>query len=122
MHELAVTEDILHIAIEEGEAHQAKRITDIYMTIGRLSSLVDDSIQFYWDHISQGTLCEGAVLHFNRPPAIFKCNKCGQEFEILEDLLPCPACKSFDLDILSGNEMQVDNIEIMTEEDHEPES
>lgn len=122
MHELAVTEDILHIAIEEGQAHQAARVSDIYMTIGRLSSIIDDSVQFYWDHISKDTLCEGARLHFNRPPAVFKCNKCRQEFEITEDLLPCPACNSFDLEILSGNEMQVDHIEIITEEKNEPES
>jgi len=122
MHELAVTEDILRIAIEEGQAHQAARVSDIYMTIGRLSSIIDDSVQFYWDHISKDTLCEGARLHFNRPPAVFKCNKCRQEFEITEDLLPCPACKSFDLEILSGNEMQVDHIEIITEEKNEPES
>ena len=122
MHELAVTENILCIAIEEGQAQQATRVSDIYMTIGRLSSIVDDSVQFFWDHISKDTLCEGAILHFNRPPAIFKCNKCGQEFEILDDLLPCPACKSFDLEILSGNEMQVEYIEINTEEKDEPES
>jgi hydrogenase nickel incorporation protein HypA/HybF len=122
MHELAVAEDILHIAIEEGQAHQAVRVSDIYMTIGGLSSIIDDSVQFYWDHISKDTLCEGARLHFNRPPAVFKCNKCQQEFEITEDLLPCPACKSFDLAILSGTEMQVDNIEIITEEIDEPQS
>ncbi len=122
MHELAVTEDILRIAIEEGQAHGAKRVTDIFMTIGHLSSIVDDSVQFYWDHICKGTLCEGAILHFNRPPAKFRCNKCGHEFEVLEDLIPCPTCKSFDLDIFSGNEMQIDNIEIVTEESDEPES
>ncbi|HSN95340.1 MAG TPA: hydrogenase maturation nickel metallochaperone HypA [Anaerolineaceae bacterium] len=122
MHELAVTEDILKIALEEAEKYQANRVSDIFMTIGRLSSIVDDSVQFYWDHISKDTLCEGAKLHFNRPPAIFKCNKCGQEYEIWDDLLPCPACGSFDLEILSGNEMQVDHIEIITEGKDESQS
>ena len=116
MHELAVSEDILKIALEEAENNHASRVSDIFLTIGRLSSIIDDSVQFYWDHISIDTLCEGANLHFNRPPAVFKCNKCGQEFEIMEDLLPCPVCKSFDLEILTGDEMQVDQIEIIAEE------
>lgn len=122
MHELAVTEDILKISLEEAEKYHANRVSDIFLTIGRLSSIVDDSVQFYWDHISKDTLCEGAILHFNRPPAIFKCNKCGQEYEIWDDLLPCPTCGSFDLEILSGNEMQVDHIEIVTEGEDESQS
>ena len=119
MHELAVTEDILRIAIEEGETHQAKRVTDIYMTIGHLSSIVDDSVQFYWDHISRGTICEGATLHFNRPPATLRCNMCQTEFSLVDELLPCPNCQSFDLAVISGDEMQVDNIEIETNSDSE---
>jgi len=119
MHELAVTEDILRIAIEEGQSHQAKRVTDIYMTIGQLSSIVDDSVQFYWDHISKGTICEGATLHFNRPPAKFRCKKCQTEFSLADDLQPCPNCQSFDLEVISGDEMQVDNIEIETNNDSE---
>lgn len=113
MHELAVTEDILKIALEEAVKNHAARVSDIFLTIGRLSSVVDDSVQFFWDHISKGTVCEGAVLHFNRPPARFACNKCGREFEILDDLLPCPDCESFDLEVISGQEMQVDSIEVI---------
>jgi hydrogenase nickel incorporation protein HypA/HybF len=112
MHELAVTEDILRIAIEEGQANQAIRVTDIYMTIGKLSSIVDDSIQFYWDHISEGTICEGATLHFNRPPAVLRCRNCQATVTLEDELLPCPSCLSYDLEVLSGDEMQVDNIEI----------
>lgn len=115
MHELAVTEDILRIAIEEGLANQASRVTDIYMTIGQLSSIVDDSVQFYWDHISQGTLCEGSTLHFNRPLARLRCRKCQQEYTLEDELLPCPACQSYDLEIVSGDEMQVDHIDIEKE-------
>lgn len=112
MHELAVTEDILRIAIEEGQANQATRVTDIYMTIGKLSSIVDDSIQFYWDHISEGTICEGATLHFHRPPAVLRCRNCQATVTLEDELLPCPSCLSYDLEVLSGDEMQVDNIEI----------
>lgn len=112
MHELKVTEDILRIAKEEGEACQATRVTDIYLTIGKLSSVVDDSVQFYWDYISQGTICEGAILHFNRPPALLKCRQCRQTITLEDELIPCSECHSFDLEVVSGDEMQVDQIEI----------
>ena len=90
----------------------AGRVTDIYLTIGKWSSLVDDSIQFYWDHISQGTICEGAQLHFNRPLAVMRCADCGRQYEVDEDLKPCPSCGSVHLSLISGDEMQVDQIEI----------
>ncbi len=117
MHELAVTQDILKIALEEAEKNNAARITDIYLTIGRLSSIVDDSVQFYWDHISENTLAEGAKLHFNRPEAVLECQACGEHYVLQQELLPCPKCASFDLAVLSGEEMQVDNIEIIRKEE-----
>ncbi len=116
MHELAVTQDILRIALEEGQANRAAKVTGIYMTIGQLSSIVDDSVQFYWDHISAGTICEGAKLHFNRPTAVMQCQKCGFEFEMDDELIPCPQCSSFDLAVVAGDEMTVDEIEFLGEE------
>ncbi|MEA4811914.1 MAG: hydrogenase maturation nickel metallochaperone HypA [Anaerolineaceae bacterium] len=122
MHELAVTEDILSIVLEEAQKKQAIQVTDIFLSIGHLSSIVDDSVQFYWDHISKDTICEGARLHFNRPPAVFRCKVCGETFEIKDDLLPCPQCKRFNLEIVSGNEMQVDDIEIVKKGSHDTKS
>ena len=49
MHELAVTESILKTSLEYAEKEQAKKVTDVFLVIGKLSSYVDDSIQFYWD-------------------------------------------------------------------------
>ncbi|MFZ3070897.1 MAG: hydrogenase maturation nickel metallochaperone HypA [Anaerolineaceae bacterium] len=117
MHELSVTENILQIANEAAQSHSAQKVTDIFITIGRLSSIVDDCIQFYWDHISQGSLSEGAVLHFNRIPARLRCKTCGVEFELKDELFPCPACQSIQLEVISGDEFQIDHIEILTEEE-----
>jgi Zn finger protein HypA/HybF involved in hydrogenase expression len=71
MHELAVTESILEIALRHGQPAQARKITDLYLVIGQLSSIVDDSVQFYWDFISKNTPAEGAS--FSRIPAEFCC-------------------------------------------------
>ena len=51
MHELSVTESVLEIACRHAEKAQASRVTDIYLEIGRLSSIVDefDSILLGYD-------------------------------------------------------------------------
>ena len=72
MHELSVTESILEISLRHANKVNAKRITNLYLVIGQLASIVDDSVQFYWDIISKGTIAEGAMLHFQEAT----CNAC----------------------------------------------
>lgn len=122
MHELAVTESILEIATQTAKEHAATKVTDIYLRLGQLSSIVDESVQFYWDIISQGTLAEGAQLHFTHVPARLRCKDCGTEFELTEKLTPCPACQSITLEIIQGEEFQVDSIEILDEVINDPKS
>lgn len=112
MHELSVTESVLEIACKHAEKAQAIKVTDIYLEIGRLSSIVDDSIQFYWDLISKKTLCEGAVLHFERVPARLVCLECHHEYTLEQELQPCPKCGSARIRVLSGDEFNLDSIEI----------
>ena len=62
MHELPITQNILKIALRYGETSKASRITDLYLVIGQLTSIIDDSIQFYWPIISEGTIAENAPI------------------------------------------------------------
>ncbi len=112
MHELAVTESILKIAEKHAIQAEAKKVTDIYIVIGKLSSIVDDSIQFYWDMISKETVCEEAALHFERIPAKVLCLNCSHQFELPNELIPCPQCNSMQIKVLKGEEFWVDSIEI----------
>jgi hydrogenase nickel incorporation protein HypA/HybF len=112
MHELSVTESVLEIACRHAKKEQAVSVTDIYLVIGRLSSIIDDSIQFYWDIISKGTLCEGAMLHFKRIPAKLICLECQQEYTLGNELQACPNCGSARVKVLSGDEFNLESIEI----------
>lgn len=112
MHELSVTQSVLEIACKHAEKAQAKAVTDIYLVIGRLSSIVDESVQFYWDFVSKGTLCEHAQLHFQRKPAVLVCQQCNQEYTLDDDLTPCPHCGSANVRVLSGDEFNLESIEI----------
>ena len=53
MHELAVTQSILDISLRYAQKANAKRIGVIHLVIGKFSSIVDDSVQFYWDMIGR---------------------------------------------------------------------
>ena len=113
MHELGITQQILDIAVRHGREHRAERITDLYLTIGELSTVIDESVQFYWDLIAADTLCEGAQLHFERIPARLRCQQCEHEYQLENgELTPCPSCGSTAVDILQGKEFQLESINI----------
>jgi hydrogenase nickel incorporation protein HypA/HybF len=117
VHELAVTQGILDVALEAARANNARRINAIDLVIGDLSSIVDDSVQFYFDVLSKGTLAEGAELRFRRQPAEAACWTCGHKFQVSVPLKPvCPACGSAQLHVSGGREFFVESIDVDEEE------
>jgi hydrogenase nickel incorporation protein HypA/HybF len=115
MHELAVSESLLNLALSHAEQAGASSVTDVHLVIGRLSSIVDDSIQFYWDFITENTICFGSKLHFDRRPASLHCVDCDTNYQIEEAMTPCPNCGGFHTTIVSGEEFYLDSIEIEKE-------
>jgi hydrogenase nickel incorporation protein HypA/HybF len=112
MHELAVTESLLNMALEYAEKNQAQKVIGLNLTIGSLSGIIDESVQFYWDMLSEGTICQSAVLVFDKIPARMHCLSCGHEYILDQELIPCPECQSMDIKVISGSEFFLESIEI----------
>jgi hydrogenase nickel incorporation protein HypA/HybF len=117
MHELSVTEAILNTTIKYAQKERANRVTDIYLVIGDLSSIVDDCIQFYWEILSKDTICKNSKLHFDRIPGKMKCLDCKYEYNLKGELMPCPKCASLNLKVIAGTEFNLDSIEIENDEE-----
>jgi hydrogenase nickel incorporation protein HypA/HybF len=116
MHELSVTQSILKIAVQHAEQANAKRISDLHLVIGELASMVDDSIQFYWDIIAKDTIAEGATLHFRRVPAELQCVNCAEKYRPNDDELACPKCNSAGAKIIAGEEFFLEAIDVDNEQ------
>ncbi|MCB0118263.1 MAG: hydrogenase maturation nickel metallochaperone HypA [Anaerolineales bacterium] len=112
MHELPVTQSILKIALQHAEKGNAKRITDLNIVMGELSSMVDDSIQFYWDIIAKDTIAEGATLHFRRVPAELQCMTCFHKYHPTDKELVCPQCGGVGAKIITGEEFALESIDV----------
>ncbi len=117
MHELPVTEGIIDVAVQAAERNGGRRISAIDLVVGDLSSIVDDSIQFYFDILSKDTLAEGAVLRFRREAAQAACFDCGFQFRATAPLEPaCPNCGSARVRVSGGREFFVESIEVRDED------
>lgn len=113
MHELPVTQAILDTAIHAAQQAGGQRILAIDLVIGELSGIVDDSVQFYFDILSQGTLAAGAALRMQRQPASAVCLDCGHSHDAAPPLAPfCAACGSLHLQVTGGRQFQLESIEI----------
>jgi hydrogenase nickel incorporation protein HypA/HybF len=112
MHEMAVTQSILDIAIAHAQMANAPQITQINLVIGELSGIVDDSVQFYFDFLSKDTIAEGAELAFDRRPAVYRCRECGTTYQPDGFDWICPTCEALAFEVLSGREFQIESIEV----------
>jgi len=112
MHELAVTQSILKIALQHAEKANAKRVTDLNIVMGELSKMVDDSIQFYWEIIAKDTIAEKATLHFRRVPAEFQCLSCSEKYNPGVGEFVCPKCGSAKVKIVAGEEFLLESIDV----------
>ena len=117
MHELTITESLLEIALRHARKANASKITDLYLVIGQLSSVVDDSVQFYWDIIAKDTQAEGANLHFKRIPTEILCLNCNHQYYPEDNSMACPNCESIKVKIISGEEFYLEAINVETKID-----
>ena len=112
MHELAVTQRMLDIALEKAGAARATRVIKINLVIGEMASVVDDCVQFYFDFLSQDSIASGATLSFKRIPMQVRCRRCQHSFTPTQPPWSCPQCQQWDVEITGGQEFYLDSIEV----------
>jgi hydrogenase nickel incorporation protein HypA/HybF len=104
---------VLDVVLNAAQEAGAERIRAINLVIGDLSSIVDESVQFYFDFLSRETPAEGATLHFRREPGTVICHTCGHEFVASVPLKGvCPACNGERLRVMGGSQFYVESIEV----------
>ncbi|KRQ86611.1 hydrogenase nickel incorporation protein HypA [Caloramator mitchellensis] len=112
MHELAITEGIIKIAIDAAKQNSANKILNIKIKCGDFSGVVPQLIHEYFDIVSKETLAEGAKLLVERIPISIICNDCNTENVIEKSNIKCPNCGSFNYRIIGGKEFFIDSVEV----------
>ena len=112
MHELAVTQSILDISLRHAKEAGAEQITRINLVIGEFASIVDNSVEFYWEIFAAGTIAQGAQLHFERIGGEMTCTHCKLSFHPEDADFACPNCASQFVQITKGDEFRVDSIDV----------
>ncbi len=109
MHELAIAEGIVRIAAEHaGE----RRVTKVELKVGHLRQVVPSALAFGFELLAEGTPVEGAELALEEVPVRARCRGCGAESHQEGFPLRCTTCGGLDLQILEGEELYVESLEL----------
>ena len=108
MHEMGITRNIVSIVAEHAKS---KKVTRVRLEVGKLSAVMPDALLFCFDVVAKGTVLEGAKLEIIEVVGRAKCRNCGAEVE-LHDLVSACVCGSRDLNRISGEELNIKEMEL----------
>jgi hydrogenase nickel incorporation protein HypA/HybF len=110
MHELSLSGAIVNTVVKHAAGRPVRVVS---MRIGALRQVVPDTLEFYFEFVSKGTVCEGARLEQELIPALLRCAGCGREWTIDVPIFMCPTCGSGGrVEVASGEEFEVESIEV----------
>ena len=112
MHEMSLCESIMQIIEDEAQRQGFKRVIRVRLEIGRLSGVEIEAMRFGFDAVTRDSLADGAELEIIQLPGTAWCLPCGCEVEVQQRFDACPQCGSYQLQVVSGDQMQIKDLEV----------
>jgi hydrogenase nickel incorporation protein HypA/HybF len=109
MHELSLADSVVRIVCRHAAGRPVARVE---LKVGHLRQVVPSALSFAFELVAEGTEADGAELAMEEVPAAGRCRRCHTESELPGFPLRCAACGSLDLELLRGEELLVDAIEL----------
>lgn len=112
MHEMSLSQGMLEIIQDQATANSFHRVKVVRLEIGALSCVEPAALEFCFDSVTRGTLAEGATLDVKKVPGRAWCWDCSQGIDIEQRGDPCPRCSGYRMQIRSGDEMKIKELEV----------
>ena len=113
MHELSVASAVLNTALRHSEGRAVKLVS---LRVGRMRQVVPDSLRFYFEIVARDTECEQATLALDEIEIELRCSDCSRSWSPEIPAFRCPGCGSASVTVQSGDELEVDYIEVEQQE------
>ena len=112
MHELALTESLVGIVVEEARRQHVTRVNAVVLEIGASGQVVPESLRFCFDAVTRGTIAEGARLDIVTVPGAGWCLDCGKTVTLTERFGACPVCGRHHVQMTAGDELRIREMEV----------
>ena len=112
MHELGIVFHVIKRLEDLGTEQQLKKIARVTLELGEVSGIIPDYLEDCWKWaVKKSTLLNGASLQFETIKAVTMCQSCQKTYPTVEHGKTCPFCSSEDTYLVTGNEMNIKEIE-----------
>jgi hydrogenase nickel incorporation protein HypA/HybF len=109
VHEIGLAEAILEAVEKRADGRPVRRAK---VRAGALLRVVEPAMDQAFQLVTEGTIAEGAAIELVVTPARMNCRSCGHTAGTLDPLAVCPACGGGDVDLVGGDELMLESIEI----------
>lgn len=118
MHELAIAQSIIEAVEEKAAMCNATQIKSVRLQIGEASGILIDSLTFNFEMLASfEPMLNGVKLLIDEVPHRARCHLCNRVFAVTHFIMQCPTCQMWNTEIVSGDELQILEMEIETEPD-----
>jgi hydrogenase nickel incorporation protein HypA/HybF len=114
VHELAVAQALVEQVDAVIRQHGASQASLIRVRIGPLAGVVSELLASAFPLAAAGSRMEHAVLDLVAAPIRVRCQTCGAETEAALNRLVCGACGDWHTQVVSGDELLLESIELET--------
>ncbi|MDR1690262.1 MAG: hydrogenase maturation nickel metallochaperone HypA [Candidatus Methanoplasma sp.] len=122
MHEVSIMADLMAAVKKELEKYDIVSVKEVRLTVGRLTNLGAEQMEFAYEVMSKDSILEGSKLVIEEEEIEIKCERCGyqgpaEDMDLGEDMhhripvLSCPKCGSSVI-ITAGKTCCVKSIDI----------
>jgi hydrogenase nickel incorporation protein HypA/HybF len=122
MHEFSMTTQIVNCVLEEAKKHNAKKINEVHLEIGKLTFLGLEQVRFAYEILVKDTIMEDSKLHIEEKDGVVKCDNCGYEgplkyeddpvYHVPSPTLNCPKCGGI-VNIVGGKGCTIKSIKLV---------
>ena len=115
MHELAICQALMEQVERIGRDQRAQYVESIQLGIGPLSGVEPRLLEQAFYIARAGSIADQATLVIESTPVRVSCKQCGAQTEVLPSRLLCGQCGDWRTTLISGDEMYLQNIELVRE-------
>jgi len=112
MHEMAISESIIQAIEASAGEHGYRKVSLVRIEVGPLAAVETEALRFCFDAAARGTMAEGAAFEILETEASAWCLPCGKAVAIRQRFDPCPECGSHQLQVQSGDELRIKELEV----------
>ncbi|MBI1978188.1 MAG: hydrogenase maturation nickel metallochaperone HypA [Candidatus Omnitrophica bacterium] len=116
MHEGNFTKRIVESIMEELKKHPRYVPKRVKVKVGEIFHLNPESVKMHYVVVTKGTPLEGTELDLIEEKITVYCWQCSRTGTVLDHhFLACSCCNSTDVEVMSGNQVSVDSVELVNE-------